>query len=131
MSTGINQDVRRLLEDSIDSIRKLDVLLCMRDAGAERSWTAAELNAKLRSSETALEADLSGLLDARLVESVAGPPTAWRYAPGPRTRTVDALAASYRTHRTAVIRVITTRGGSSAQQFADAFRIQRKEPQDG
>ncbi len=131
MSTGINHDVRRLLEESIDSIRKLDVLLCMRDAGTDRGWTVAELNAKLRSSETALEADLSGLLDAQLVESVAGPPTSWRYVPGQRARTVDSLAACYRTHRTAVIRIITTRGGSSAQQFADAFRIQRKESGDG
>ena len=60
MSTGINQDVRRLLEESIDSIRKLDVLLCMREAGVDRSWTVAELNAKLRSSETALEAAAVG-----------------------------------------------------------------------
>ena len=132
MSSGITNDVRRLLEESIDSIRKLDVLLCMREAGDARSWTVAELNARLRSSESALEADLTGLLDAGLVESVAGPPTAWRFAPGAQARTVDALADAYRTHRTTVIRLITTtRGGSTAQQFADAFRFQRKDRDDG
>lgn len=116
MSTGINQDVRRLLEESIDSIRRLDVLLCMRDAGEDRGWTVAELNAHLRSSETALEADLAGLLGAKLVESMAGPPTSWRYAPGTMSNTVDSLAGFYRTHRTALIRLITTPGGSTVRR---------------
>lgn len=106
----------------------------MREAGTSASLTVSELNARLRSSETALERDLAGLAAANLVESVAGPPTSWRFTPGDHARTVEKLASSYRTHRTSVIRLITTGGGSgssSIDQFADAFRIRRKDRPDG
>lgn len=132
MSPGIPHDVRRLLEERIESIRQLDVLLCLRESGSARTWTAAELNATLRSSETALEGDLAGLLDAGLVETVAGPPTQWRYAPGDQSRAVDQLAASYRSHRTTVIRTIGSGRATSIDEFADAFRIRRRDnPTDG
>jgi hypothetical protein len=127
----IPHDIRRLLADSIESLRQLDALLCMRESGHDTSWTVSELNAQLRSSETALEQDLVGLLAAGLVETVAGPPTAWRYAPGAKARTVDALAACYRTHRTSVIGLVVSGAESSIDQFADAFRLRRKEDLDG
>ena len=127
----IPNDIRCLLAESIDSLRQLDALLCLRESGPDRSWTVSELNSRLRSSEMALEQDLLGLLAADLVETVPGPPTTWRYAPGAKGRTVDALAASYRTHRTSVIRLVVSVAESSIDQFADAFRLRRKEDIDG
>lgn len=128
VSPGIPDDVRQLLEASIASVRQLDLLLLMRGSG-ERTWSATELERALRSSATAVEADLAGLLDAALVEVDAGPPTLWRYAPAQQRRVVDSLADCYRTHRTSVIKLIasSTSDGGALDAFADAFRIRRKE----
>lgn len=132
VSPGIPDDVRALLEQSIGSVRQLDLLLLMRDSGAAREWSVSELNGVLRSSEMAVEADLADLLEAALVETVAGPPTRWRYQPGDRRRVVDSLAACYRSHRTSVIgAVAAARRQSSLGDFADAFRLRRRNDPDG
>lgn len=123
--------MRALLERSIDSVRQLDMLLLMREAGTARDWSADELETALRSSATAVDTDLAGLLQAGLVEVEAGPPTLWRYRPGSGDRTVAALAACYRTHRTTVVRVISSSAASSMDEFADAFRLRRKDGPDG
>jgi hypothetical protein len=137
VESGIPDDVRLLLVETIESLRQVDALLWLRAADETKSWSTSELIAALRSSETALERDLQGLLDAGLVETVNGPPTLWRYA---RTheRTIAALDRCYRSHRTTVIRLVTgggasggsggRGGGSSFGDFADAFRLRRKDP---
>lgn len=132
MASGIPDNVRRLVIEKIDSVRQLDVLLLLRESGPHRVWTVAELNAVLRSSQAALEHDLAGLLRAGLVEAEAGPPTGWRYAPNSSEASVDALAACYRTHRTAVITLVTSpQRTSSLSDFADAFNFRKKDPLDG
>lgn len=131
VAAGIPDDVRKLVTVSIESVRQLDLLLLMREAGTARSWTTSDLNAVLRSSEIALEQDLAGLLQAKLVEPVAGPPTSWQYVPGASAHTVDRLATCYRTHRTSVIGLVVARQAHSLDTFADAFRFRRKDQHDG
>lgn len=123
--------MRDLLQRSIGSVRQLDLLLLMRDAGTSREWTAGELETTLRSSATAVDADLAGLLQAGLIEVVHGPPTLWRFQPGDRTRTIDELAKCYRTHRTSVVRLVASSSTGSLDQFADAFRLRRRSDTDG
>jgi hypothetical protein len=129
VSPGIPEDVRNLVQSSITSLRQLDLLLFMRQAGESRTWSAAELETALRSSPTAVDADLAGLLQARLIQVIVGPPTLWQYAPGDRRRVVDALAEAYRTHRTSIIRFIASQPSSAGalDGFADAFRLRRKD----
>lgn len=132
VSPGIPEDVRQLLERSIGSVRQLDLILLLREHGEQREWSVGELNGVLRSSELALEGDLADLLDAGLVEAVAGPPTRWRYQPGERRVVVDTLASCYRTHRISVIgSVAAARRQSSLGEFADAFRVRRRNEPDG
>lgn len=132
VSQGIPDDVRQLLEHSIGSVRQLDLLLLMRESGREREWTVGELTSVLRSSETAVEGDLAGLLRTPLVEVVEGPPTRWRYRPGSLDGTVDTLSRCYRTHRTSVIGIVAASPrNSSLGEFAEAFRFRRRGDQDG
>ena len=126
MSPGVPDHVQELLHRCIASVRQLDLLLLLRET-RDRDWSANELETALRSSATALDTDLSGLLQVGLVEVQPGPPTVWRYRAGPDDPKVEALARCYRTHRTTVVRIIASSGRSSLDQFADAFR-RRKDP---
>lgn len=122
----------RRLVSGLGSVRQLDVLLLMRAEGQTRTWTTSELNRVLRSSETALEQDLAGLLDAGLVQTTHGPPTEWSYAAGQRAHVVDELASCYRTHRTAIIALIARQQPrATLDAFADAFRIRKADGPDG
>ncbi|MCW2960580.1 MAG: hypothetical protein JWM90_967 [Thermoleophilia bacterium] len=104
----------------------------MRESETSRTWTAGELTAVLRSSQAAVEQDLAGLLRAGLVEAEAGPPTSWRCSPSGGDSAVEALAACYRTHRTAIITLVTKqKSTSSLTDFADAFNFRKQDPLDG
>ena len=126
MSPGVPDEVHQLLDRCIAWVRQLDLLLLLRET-SDRDWSANELETALRSSSTAIDTDLSGLLRAEFVEVGSGPPTTWRYRSGPHDVTVEALGRCYRTHRTSVVRIIASSGRSSLDEFADAFR-RRKDP---
>jgi hypothetical protein len=133
VSPGIPDVVQQLLQGPIASVRQLDMLLLMHQAGEGRTWSAAELETALRSSYEAVDADLAGLLQAGLIAVIIGPPTLWRYTPGTHRATIEALAGYYRTHRTSVVRLIASKPNrqDALDTFADAFRLRRREHDDG
>jgi hypothetical protein len=116
----IPDDVRRFVQDNIDSIELLHVLLMLRDA-ADREWSIDDISAELRSSSNSIRRRLEHLRRRRLV-AVRG--SAFRYDAGERSDAlVQRLHELYMERRTSVIDMIFAARPEPLQSFSDAFKI--------
>ncbi len=123
---GLPADVRRFIDQHLDSALELEILLLLHRAG--RVMTAREVATELRSDRDHVAATLADLTTDRLVVST-GEGAALR--PGRKNRdVVAALARAYETHRVAVVQAIFSKPSEAVRGFADAFRLRDEEPDD-
>ena len=95
--------VSSFLDTHIDSVEQLEALLLLREEKGRR-WTADEVGDRLNRAPLSLEARLSALVDASLLErSREGYVYALRGEPH---RLLAEVARCYRLRRTAVIQAI-------------------------
>jgi hypothetical protein len=124
----IPEEVRAFIAQYITSVEQLEVLLLARGS-PDRTWTAEEVSAELRTAVHSARARLADLADRSLLKR--GSET-YSYVPEPDgVRTViDRLAQIYATHRYTVIDLIFAKPVDNILVFANAFRL-RKEEDDG
>jgi predicted transcriptional regulator len=124
----IQESVRKLIADHIDSVEQLEVLLLLR-AQRERVWTVAEINDEIKSSVSSVETRLSGLADGGLLQRQG---RTFRYQAAPEMdATVTELARAYAERRFTVIELIFARPTDKLRAFADAFKVSKKRGPDG
>jgi hypothetical protein len=125
----IPDDVRRFLQDHVDSHEKLSALLLLRRR-QERTWTSAEAAAELTIAESGLEQALDELCASGLVSRAAA--GQYRYAAAPE---LDALAAStaqwLQNCPVEMVQLLSENAmqrvrSSAARTFAEAFLLRSK-----
>lgn len=124
MRQPIPDDVRRFILTSVPSIPFLEAMLLMR-AEPRAAWDAAAIARRLYIPTSRADELISQLAEAALAERSG---TALRWQPDPAlAAVVDTLATLYAEDLVGVTELIHSRQERRAQQFADAFRLRKKE----
>lgn len=114
--------VRELILRQIHSLDQLEVLLLLH-SDPDRSWTAADVGAQLKTSEEAARLRLSDLHQRGF--AATGDKDTFQYRPSTKATAaaVAALAAIYPERRHAVITLIFSRPPEALKSFSEAFRL--------
>ena len=126
MSSGVPDDVQRLISSHIDSVEKLEVLLLLR-GDRDQPWTSDRVSRELRRNPASVARCLTQLAGRGLIQGSVT--DGYRFAPAdPAVEgRVDRLAETYATRRVSVIQLIVSNPMDSVTTFADAFRFRRKD----
>ena len=123
---GIPDDVAQFIRDHIDSIELLEVLLLLRERSGD-VWSAETVARELRINPVSTTTRLEKLTSLDLLADQGD--ASYRYAPA--TSAIDTLiqrvAECYRERRVTMITMIFSKPSDSARDFADAFRLRKKE----
>ena len=121
---GIPEDVRRFLDEQIESLEHLEILLLLEREGG-RPLDAAGIARAVGLAPATTERRLSELQRrGLLVRTETG---AYRYAPSSDrvAALMPSLVALYREQRLTVIHAVSERALKRLRNFADAFRLRR------
>ena len=117
-------DVKRFINEHVESLAQLEVLLMIR-AAADRSWTAQAIAGKL-----SIMPEMSSALLADLVRHGFATKDQQRFqyrSAGEETdRLIDRLAQLYVERRVAVTTEIYSKPLNKVKTFADAFRFRKE-----
>lgn len=130
--SDISDEVRTLLTQQLDSVVQLELLLLMHSRPAQ-SWSAEDVARDLRIEPNSAAKQLAQLRDRGFLRQDEQDAGRFRYAPAsPRVdAVVNELASTYQSRRVTVISLLYSRPTDTLRSFADAFRIFRKEKDDG
>ena len=125
-------DVRLLLRNHIQTVLQLELLLLLH-AHADGWWTAEAANREHPATVDAAGQYLAALCDAKLVERSDGPVPQFRFAPerAQDAATVATIARLFRTHYYSIVEAIYAPRRRDIQDFADAFKLNKKNDADG
>lgn len=115
-------DIAAFLQAHFKSVWALELLLFLKDRSGE-SWTAEQLVAALRTSETIVSTSLSALIAGGLLAHDENGQV--RYAPASHdlSRLMDVTQALYGKKPDAVRRVIVSSSATGLSAFAASFRL--------
>lgn len=118
-------DLRRFIDQEIESVAQLEVLLLLREH-AERDWSVAEVATALYIAPEMCATILTGWVRRKLVVVTTNEPR-YRYCPpSPEAEELlGRLATAYRERRVTVITAIYAKPIDRVRTFADAFRLRR------
>lgn len=130
--SGVPSQVRRLLEDSLDTFEKLEIAVALWRATAH-TRSARELATDTRLPIDTIERALGELVAAKFVELAGG--LARLAIPAAQREHLGMLVELYEGDRILFVRLLseismTKIRGMAARAFADAFQL-RKKPEDG
>lgn len=126
MRQPISDDVRRFVLASVPSVPYLEALLLLR-AGAHSDWNPGDIARRLYVTPASGEELLALLAESGLAVRAEGG-RSWRWnAAADMAPIVDELARIYAENVVGVTELIHSRQERRAQQFADAFRLRKKE----
>ena len=121
---SIPEEIRRFLLTSVPSVPYLEAILVFRSSGP-RPVSVRELAGRLYLTEKAAFDLVVALREAGIVAPIDGG-DAHRYnARDELAKTLDVLAGLYARDLIGITRIIHSRTGRMAQQFADAFRLRK------
>ncbi len=128
---AVPSQVRRLLEDPLDTYEKLEVAVALWHAAAHTS-SAREITTLTQLPIESVERALSELVAARFVELAGG--LARLVVPAAQREHLRTLVELYEADRILFVRLLseismTKIRGMAARAFADAFQLRRK-PED-
>lgn len=126
MRIPIPDDVHRFVLTSVPSVPYLEAMLMLR-AHADKSWSAAEVAQRLFVTPARGEELVAQLHDAGLAAPGDAPRSVRWNAATPVATMVDKLAQVYAVNVVDVTELIHSRQERRALQFADAFRLRRKQ----
>ena len=128
----IPPDIRAFIVQRIDSVVQLELLLLLH-ANAARSWSADEIARELRIEASAAQEQLDLLTSRGLLQLVDASARRFEYASSnaDQNATMTRLAAEYANRRVTMISFIYSKPTDTLRSFADAFRLFRKENNDG
>ena len=122
----IPEELRRFLLTSVPSVPFVEALL-LRESHGEPMETAT-IARRLYMPEHAATTVVEQLAAAGIVQPAGGPTPAHRFAPQPELAAiVEMLATYYRSHLVEVSDLIHSATGRTARQFADAFKLKKKD----
>ena len=117
-----DEDVLRFIAASFPSVWALELLLLLKSE--RRVWEREELIATLRASDLVVSRALDALVSAGLA-TLEDKGAAYLPANRDVEACVEQVDNLYRTRPNSVRRVIVSAGTSSANAFADAFKLRR------
>jgi hypothetical protein len=119
-------DVRLLIDRWIPSLEALEVLLLVHD-DKQRSWSAAELAARIHVRDSSAVAPLVHWTNVGLLDDLAGKPPRYRYGTpsADLEQAADSIVQAYGERRIAVINYVAARTLDRLREFADAFSLNR------
>jgi hypothetical protein len=124
VSSGIPDDVERLVTSQIDSVEKLEILLLIH-GDRRRPWSADLVASELRRNPMSVGRCLDQLVGSGLLGGSSADGYHFAAREPALGRQVAALAQTYSTRRVAVIQLIASNPMDSVTTFADAFRLRR------
>jgi hypothetical protein len=129
---GISPEVRRFIQNAINSVEQLEVLLFL-VSNAERSWSAREVSERVRLAPDTVEARLVELRAAQLLVSTTDSEVRYHYAPQSSAlaqEVAESLNKAYKERREALIQIIYSRPLANIKFFADAFRLRKDQEEE-
>jgi hypothetical protein len=126
MRSPIPDDVHRFVLTSVPSVPYLEAMVMLR-AHPDKPWSAAEVAQRLFVPATLGEELVAQLRDAGLAEAGEVPGSVRWNAGSPVAAMVDKLAQVYAVNVVDVTELIHSRQERRALQFADAFRLRKKQ----
>jgi hypothetical protein len=141
-SSDLPEDVRRLLQEHIESYEQLEILLLLRRVRYE-AWTSASLATRLRINEALVAPALAslraaGLLGADTSDDPAAQPPRYAYRPSSSglDATVGILDREYAERPISIIKLMSANSiervrTAALHTFADAFVLNRKDKDRG
>lgn len=124
MENELPAPLRDFIARHIASVEELEVLLLLQEDDT-RSWTADEINARLRSQEASIAKWLEALVTLGLAHGMDGH---YRFAPEKEelARHVRELAEAYRERRIKVIEFIFAKPNENLLNFVRAFDLRNR-----
>ncbi|HJR76377.1 MAG TPA: hypothetical protein VJ805_05360 [Nitrospiraceae bacterium] len=125
----IPEDVRRFLLKRIDSIAHLEALLLLRE-NADTDWSVAGVAARLYLEPQEVVSLLSRLCDDGYAITTEGAVRQYRYRPSSAelSAIADRVAQEYAQHLVPITKLIHEKPRLRVQEFADAFKLRKKDP---
>jgi hypothetical protein len=122
----ITEPLRDFIAQEIQSVEQLEILLLLAEA-PERRWKAREIFDKIRSNEQSVLTRLQRLAARGLLREE--PEGFFQFQPSQagHKELVDELARLYRERRVKITELIYARRADPVQNFADAFKLRKKE----
>lgn len=130
--SDILDEVRTLIVQQLDSVVQLELLLLMHSKPAQ-AWNAEEIARELRIEPNSAAKQLTQLAERGFLRTETQDANRYRYAPASSTMDmqVSELSRIYQSRRVTVISLLYSKPTDTLRSFADAFRIFRKEKDDG
>jgi hypothetical protein len=124
----LSAEVRRFIEERIDSAEQLEILLLLHRE-PDRRWSAQDVSQAVYTVPASATLRLESLVSGGLASSTGGADPQYQYAPSTDAlrEQVEQLGAAYRADRVAVIKTIFARPPDPLQSFADAFRLRGRD----
>lgn len=124
----IPEGVRHFIAENIDSIAELEALLLFRRE-PDAVWSTALLAERLYASPEQAEGAIAKLCSLRLIEMRETEPPTYHYNPASTELDgmVSDIAVTYSKYLVPVTNLIHSKPHSRIQQFADAFKLRKKE----
>lgn len=115
-------DIAAFLRAHFKSVWALELLLFLKDK-ADSAWSADQLVAALRTSETIVATSVATLVAGGLLADDETGQVRYAPASDDLSRLVDVTQALYARKPDAVRRVIVSAGATGLSQFANSFRL--------
>jgi hypothetical protein len=124
----IPEDVKQFILEKIDSVAELEGLLLF-SRNPENDWSVEELARRLYATPEQTADVLTRLYSQNFLTVKAGEPLTYQYRPGTQklAETVDRVAEIYSKYLVPVTNLIHSKPQTKVQQFADAFKLKKKE----
>jgi hypothetical protein len=120
----IADDVALFIQEGLGSMWALNLMLALRE-NPERRWSAPELIAHLRASDTIVREQLPRLRELGLVVDVESGQWSWRPATSQLDDLCSRIAEEYALRPVGIVNLIARRQ-SKVRLLADAFKLWRK-----
>lgn len=123
----VPEDVRQFILDHIDSVAELEGLLILRRS-PESPWSADSLSREIYTSREQAEEVLSKLSARGFLEPAAEIPGVYIYRPRSveTPPVIDRVYETYKKYLVPVTNLIHSKPQTKVQQFADAFKLYRR-----
>jgi hypothetical protein len=122
----IPADVRRFLDDRIDTVPHLEALVLLWES-AGRSWSAEEVAGRVYISAESARSVLSNLQRHGLIAVTEQSPPAYSYDPAwdESGQLMPRIAATYTRHVVACAQLIHSKASPGVREFARAFQLKK------
>lgn len=123
-----SEELRRFIKEYITSLEQLEILLLLYHT-ADRLWTIEEVFKVIQSNPHSVADRLQGLVSLGFLIAEGSDKPAYRFQPASSeaAQRTSELAKAYALSKYKVVETIFSTPRDQVQQFADSFKLRRKE----